>query len=117
MRFAFSLAVGATVAAASGLILGEYPFTGFTPYLAALLVPLVLLGSMILVAGESGPRIWLLVALLSAAGLAWAVWISTGRGLDPAPLGGWIAVLLALVWPLAWAGVHRQISAGSPRRS
>lgn len=118
MRTVLTLALGAGLAAGAALIVGEYPFTGVTPYLAAVLVPAVI-GAAVVWTGQGHPgRLWAATAVLSAAAMAWAVWISTGRGLDPVPVGGWAAIVAALVWPLTRAAllVRRGGRGGRSRR-
>lgn len=115
MRTLLALALGVGLAVVTALILGEYPFTGPTPYLAAVLLPAVIGAAVVWTGRDHAERLWAATAVLSAAAMGWAVWISTGRGLDPVPAGAWIAISAALVWPLAWAGLlaHRR----RPRRT
>lgn len=97
--------VAAAVAAVAAVILGEYTFTGLLPWLAGLIVPAAVGESAALVAGHQRPWLWLLTAVAAGTGVAWGVWLSTGRGLDPWPAGGWVAVALAAVAPLVVAAV------------
>ena len=97
MRQIASLAAGAVVAAVGGLVLGEYPFIGWTPYVAGVLFALVVTEVMLSIGHKHGPILGFGGAALSAAGLGWAVWISSGRGVAPIPGGGWIAIGLGAV--------------------
>lgn len=109
MRSVLALALGAVVAVVLALIVGEYPFAGFTPYLVALMVPAII-GTVVVWTGRRHPdRLWAATGLLGGASVGWALWISTGRGLDPVPTGGWIAIALAVAWPLARGAIlaHR----------
>ncbi len=103
MRTVVALSVGAVLAATIALILGEYPFVGFSPFVAAALVPAIIATAVVATAGHHRQFLWAATGVLSAGAIAWAVWISTGRGLDPVPPGGVVAAALALGWPLAWA--------------
>jgi hypothetical protein len=100
-RAAATLVVAAFACALGGLILGEYQFEGALPYGAGLLFGLVV-GELVAELGRV--RSWL-VALLSAAmvaaALALAVYISTGRGLNPFPMAGWAAIAIGAA-TVAW---------------
>jgi hypothetical protein len=115
VRAGLAVLVGIGLAAVLALILGEYPFTGLTPYLVAVAVPAIIgFATGGIVRGHAAAR-WAATGVLSAAGIAWALWISTGRGVDPVPAGGWAAIALALVWPVALAVVvARRRRAGPP---
>src|SRR5579864_9096178 len=120
MRQIVSLVVGAAAAAVGGLVLGEYPFTGWTPYVAGLLFALVVTEVMLSVGRRHGPVLGIGGAVLTTAGLGWAVWISSGRGVAPVPSGGWIAILLGVVVGLvrvARAGVTGPAGAAGGTRS
>jgi hypothetical protein len=94
MRKALSVVAGAGVAALGGLILGEYPFTGWTPYIGGVLFALVVTEVMLMVNQQRGVLLGAGGAAFCAAGLGWAVWISSGRGVAPVPRGGWIAIAI-----------------------
>ena len=105
MRSVLALALGAAVAAILALIVGEYPFAGFTPYLVAAAVPAII-GTVVVWTGRRHPdRLWAASGLLGGASIGWALWISTGHGLDPVPMSGWISIALAVVWPLTWGAI------------
>lgn len=99
-----AVGAGAGLAVVLALILGEYPFTGVTPYVAALAVPAII-GFVVTWVGRRHPaRLWAYTGIVAAASVGWALYISTGRGVDPVPVGGWVAVALALLWPVAVGG-------------
>jgi hypothetical protein len=102
LRPVLAAAVGVALAVVLALVVGEYPFTGATPYIAALVVPAVIGFCVAGVGGSHPERWWLGAGVLGAASIAWAVWISTGRGVDPFPACGWAAIALGLAWPVAW---------------
>ncbi|MGI8662193.1 MAG: hypothetical protein ACR2LQ_03160 [Acidimicrobiales bacterium] len=96
-----ALILGALASVLGGLMLGEYQFSGLLPYGAGLLFGLVI-GELVAELGRQ--RSWpvaLLAAPLVAGGLGLAVRISTGEGLEPFPIAGWIAIalgVLAVTW-------------------
>lgn len=100
MRSILALVLGAAVAATLALIVGEYPFAGLTPYLVALAVPAIIAAVVVGTGRRHPDRLWGASGLLAGASIGWAVWISTGRGLDPFPASGWIAIAAAVAWPL-----------------
>jgi hypothetical protein len=75
-----TIAVAALLATLAALIAGEYELAGFTPLLAAIGVGFAL-GELISSAGRSHGWVALTAAaVLTAASLAWAAWISSGQG-------------------------------------
>ncbi len=105
MRSFLALVFGALAAVILALVVGEYPFAGLTPYLVAVVVPAMIAAVVVSTGRRHQDRLWALSGLLGGASIAWAVWISTGRGLDPVPTGGWIAVAVAVAWPLTWGAI------------
>jgi hypothetical protein len=100
MRSILALVLGAVVAATLALIVGEYAFAGLTPYLVALAVPAII-ATVVVGTGRQHPdRLWAASGVLAGASIGWAVWISTGRGLDPVPTSGWVAIAAGVAWPL-----------------
>jgi hypothetical protein len=96
---------GAAVAALGGAILGEYPFTGVTPYIAGALFALVV-SEVIVSVGRRRDRVTAAAAAIcTVAGLGWGVWISAGRGIEPVPVGGWVALVIGLVVALLRGGI------------
>ena len=94
MRRPVSLLAGAAVSALGALILGEYEFTGWFPYVAGVLFGLVVAETVVGVGHWRGPVPAVAAATLSAAGLAWAAWIDSGEGLEPWPSLAWVAMAL-----------------------
>lgn len=104
VRTVLAMVIGAVLAALAAVILGEYNFSGAVPWVAGVAVPAIVGEATALVAGEPiRPETWLVVAALSAGGLAWGAWISEGGGLSPIPLGGWVAVALGALIPILFA--------------
>jgi hypothetical protein len=91
----------AAVAALGGVILGEYPFTGVMPYVSGVLFALVVSEVTVGIGQRRGAFLALAAAVCSGAGLAWAVWISSGRGVEPIPVGGWLAIMIGVAVALA----------------
>jgi len=104
-RLVIGVVAGAATATLGGFILGEYPFTGLTPYIAGILFALVLAEVFLSVSRQHDRVTAIAAAACAAGGLGIAVWISTGEGIDPIPIGGWIAVLIGLVVGLARGGI------------
>jgi hypothetical protein len=109
-RLITGIVLGAAVAGLGGWILGEYPFTGFTPYIAGVLFALVVTEVMLSISHRRDGVIAIAGALCTLAGLGLAVRISTGEGIDPIPIGGWVALGVGAVVALlrggltAWVG-------------
>jgi hypothetical protein len=91
----------AAVAALGGVILGEYPFTGVMPYVSGVLFALVVSEVTVGIGQRRGALLALAAAVCSGVGLAWAVWISSGRGVEPIPVGGWLAIMIGVAVALA----------------
>lgn len=81
------------------MVLGEYSVSGATPWVAALAVPLAAGEALSAVGGTRRRWVWPVAGAVAAAGLAWGVWLSTGRGVDPWPAGGSVAVVAGGGWP------------------
>src|SRR5437763_6773317 len=114
MRYAFALLAGAAVAALGGFIVGEYPFRGWTPFVAGLLFGLVVAEVMASIAAV--PSVWLgaAAAACAAAGLAYAVWDDAGYGVRPVDTVAWFGVAFAAVVAGLRAGWWAALRARSP---
>src|SRR5688572_6895321 len=110
MRQLLAVVVGAATALLGGLIVGEYPFTGFMPYVAGGLVGLVVAELMVLVAGRSGRPLGVPAGVLAGAGLAYGAWRDAGEGLRPIGTAAWVGVGLAVVVGAVRGGVLRRSS-------
>lgn len=104
VRVVFGVVVGAAASALGALILGEYEFTGATPYVAGLLFGLVVAEVVVSIAGRRSIVIGLVCAALVAGALLWAGWISSGEGLRPLPTSVYVAMGIAAVCAAARAG-------------
>lgn len=112
-RLAIGAVVGAVAAALGGWILGEYPFTGLTPFIAGVLFGLVVAEVIVSVSRRHDAVTAAVAALWALGGLGLSVWISTGEGLDPIPIGGWTAMAIGAVVAL-WRGGFRPIGRRAP---
>ncbi|GAC1315298.1 MAG: hypothetical protein NVSMB12_10390 [Acidimicrobiales bacterium] len=97
-----ALIAGEAVAAAGALILGEYEFAGATPFIAGVLFGLAVAEVMITVA--RGATIWMAAwgATMAGGGILLAAWISSGRGVAPMPVMGYVAAALGAVVSGGW---------------
>lgn len=102
MRLIVAVLLGMGTATGCAVVLGDYPLSGSVPWLAAVVIPLVIGAIMSLVAGRHRPLLWLGTGPLSVAALGWGVRIATGWGLDPVPASCWVAMAIAFAWPVAW---------------
>ena len=115
MRQVLAVVIGAAVAALGGLILGEYPFTGITPYAAGLLFGLVVAEVIVSVGGQVGPIAGVASAVCTVGGLGWAIWISSGRGVSPIPGGAWAGLGVGVVVAALRGGLR--IGVGATQRT
>lgn len=97
VRVAVALVTAAAVCAIGALILGEYQFTGLTPYITGLLFGLVVSEFVLEIAKVRHPVLGAATALLVAGALGWAAWISSGEGLRSFPALGWVAMAIGSV--------------------
>jgi hypothetical protein len=95
VRLPLAAFAAAAVAALGALILGEYEFVGFMPFVAGPLFGLAVGEAAAWAGGQRGTIPGAVAAVLALAGLLWAGWIDSGEGIDPMP---------ALVWPAAALG-------------
>ena len=110
MRQLLAVAAGAAVALLGGLIAGEYPFTGFTPYLAGVLLGVVVAEVAVAVAGRRSPLLGVVAAGLAGAGLAYGAWDDAGYGLRPIGAAAWVGVGVAAVIAGLRGGLVRRSS-------
>ena len=97
MRQVVAVVVGALAAAAGGFVVGEYAFTGATPFVAGVLFGLVISEIVVTVARKKTVALGLVSAVMAAAGLAYAVWDDAGYGVRPVAASAWVGVALAAV--------------------
>lgn len=110
LRRTLALVAGALVAAASALLLGEYPFDGVLVLGSGVLVGLLVAEAVVSAGDWRGSVPGAACAVLAAAGLVWAGWIAEGHDLGRIAPEGWVAVALGAAaagvrawWPAARA--------------
>lgn len=102
LRLALAALVGAAVSVAAAVVLGDYPLTGAVPWVAPVLIPVLIGTAMALVAGRQNRWLWVATGPLGAVAILWGVRIATGWGLDPWPASWWLVTAVALIWPPVW---------------
>jgi membrane associated rhomboid family serine protease len=103
-RLLLAVLVAGLAAAFGALLLGEYPFSGATPWVAGVLFGYVVAEIVVSVGRRRGILLGLLAAVFAAAALLWAGWISAGDGKQPYPAMAWAAAAVAVVVALLRAG-------------
>jgi hypothetical protein len=120
MRLVLGLVLAVATAAFGALILGEYQLAGTTGVIAGVLFALAV-AEVTLTAG--GPALsgrlavaMVVVALSSAAGLAWAGCITTAHDWGLVPKGLWIGAALAVLLGPWWlrSGTRRVTTRETP---
>jgi hypothetical protein len=96
---------GAAAAALGALILGEYEFNGATPYIAGFLFGLIVAEVTLTAARRSWWPLVVSSGVESGLGLAWAVWISSGRGRAPIPAAADVSVAIGVVVGAGWVAL------------
>lgn len=96
-RVLLAAVAGAAVAALGALILGEYEFVGFMPFVAGPLFGLAVAEAVTWTGGERGTVPGAVAGILAALGLLWAGWIDSGEGIDPFPVLAWPAAALGAI--------------------
>ncbi|GAC1589598.1 MAG: hypothetical protein NVS3B21_06360 [Acidimicrobiales bacterium] len=104
-RQVMALVVAALAAALGALILGEYEQAGATPYIAGVLFGLAVAELVLTVAHRGTVPLAAGAALVSAGGLGWAAWISSGSGIAPVPAVAYAGVSLGAIVAGAWVAV------------
>jgi membrane associated rhomboid family serine protease len=114
-RLLLAIVLGGLAAAFGALLLGEYPFSGATPWIAGLLFGYVVAEIVVSVSHRRGILLGLLAAAFSAAALLWSGWISAGDGKQRYPAMAWVAAAVAVVVALLRAGPALGRRARRPR--
>lgn len=97
-----ALVVAAMASALGALILGEYEQAGVTPFVGGVLFGLAVAELVLTVTHRGTTVLAVGAAVVSAAGLGWAVWISSGRGIAPVPGVAYAGVALGAIVSGAW---------------
>jgi hypothetical protein len=107
-RLGAAVVVAAVASAFGGVVLGEYQFEGLMPYGAGLLFGLVVGELVVTVARSRSLVLAAACAAMVAAGLGWAAWISSGEGLRPFPILGWVAMVIGAIATVGRVGEWRR---------
>lgn len=92
---AMGIGAAAVVASVCAVILGEYPLTGATPWLAGAVFGVLLSEVALSVGKVRHPAVSVSVAASAALAVLYAAWISSGEGVAPYPAMAWPAAGLA----------------------
>lgn len=115
-RAALAVIVAAAAAGFGAVVLGEYDLSGPVGLVAGAVFGAVVAEIAVTVAGPARPRrIDVMIAVVAGAGLAWAAYISSGRGVRPVPAGAWLGIVAGVVTAVLWvrSGLRRGASNGS----
>ena len=115
-RVGIALVIAAGVCVLGALILGEYEFSGATPYAAGVLFGFVVSEFVVEIGKVRSVVVAVATAALVAGALAWAAWISSGEGLRPFPRPAWAAMAVGALAAGSRTGRWRR-SSGDPEAS
>ena len=107
-RLVAAVMLAAVASAFGGVVLGEYQFDGLMPYGAGLLFGLVVGELVVTVSRSRSVMLGAACGVLVAGGLGWAAWISSGEGLRPFPVLGWVAMAVGAVATVGRVGEWRR---------
>ena len=102
MRQAVAVLVGAAVAAAAALILGEYELKGVMAVVAGILFGVVIAEVMVAIDKHPSLAVALLSGVYAAIAMAWSGWIAAGRTWHYFGRSRWIALVVAAVVAPLW---------------
>lgn len=102
MRQLVAVVAAAAVAAAGAVILGEYELGGLMALVAGAVFGAAVAEVLVAVGADARLPMLVVAGLLTAGGLAWAVWISTGRNLRFTSAATWAGVALGAVAAPFW---------------
>jgi hypothetical protein len=115
VRRTLAVLAAAAVAALGGVILGEYEFTWTLAPIAGVLFGLFVAEATVTIGRERGLTWAVWTAVCSAAGLAWAGWISVRRTHHGLQGAAWAAIVLgALAAGLRARPVSERVSGTTP---
>ena len=104
MRQILALVSAAVLAAAGAVVLGEYPLEGATAIVGFPLYGIAVVELALALAKRLAPVTLAAVAVIVAAGLTWALWISFGhfRNEVRPPALSWAMVAVAVLATVGW---------------
>lgn len=97
-----AVVAGALLAAAGAVLLGEQPLEGFTALVAGALFGTALAELIVSIARYGDAYLGAAAALLTEAGIVWALYIETGHDLDAAAPEAWFAIVVGAVTAVVW---------------
>lgn len=100
MRAALGIVAAVLLAAFGGLILSEYQLTGLTGLASGALFGLFVGEAIVVVGGARGWAFAAAAAVITAAGLGFALWLQIGGTTprhDPIPGMAWVAIAIGVV--------------------
>lgn len=95
MRATLAVAAAAAVGVIGALILGEYPFRGWTVLASGVVFGLFIGEAAVGVAKRKAVWLGAAAAVIGLAGMTWAAWIAEGHDLSYLGPAGWTAIVLA----------------------
>lgn len=95
VRVVLAILAVAAAGALGALVLGEYEFKGWMPWIAGPLLGLILGEVASAVARARHLALAIATGVCAAGAIWWAGWISSGSGLEPVPWQVYAAALLA----------------------
>src|SRR4051794_30739301 len=95
MRQLVAAGLAAAVAGLGALMVGEYPFTGWMPYVTGVVFGGVIAEVILAVARRGSVRLAIVAGVLAGGGVAYAVWDDSGYGLRSVANAAWLGVGLS----------------------
>lgn len=114
MRQLLAVVVAAVASTLAAVILGEYELVGWVPLAAGLVFGIGVAEVVATIATDRDPAIIGATGLVAEAGMVWAVWISSGRGIVPVAATAWVGAVVAGVVGAMWVRFALGRADGSP---
>lgn len=102
MRQVLAVLTAIVVVAGAAVILGEYELRGWVPLVAGTVIGVGVAEVVATVARGSDVAIVAATGLVAEAGMVWAVWISSGRGIVPVAVTAWLGSVGAGLVAAGW---------------
>lgn len=96
------MVAAALLAAVGAVMLGEQPLEGFTALVAGALFGMAVAELIVSIAGYGDGYLGAAGAVLTEAGLVWALYIETGHRLDAAAPEAWVGVVVGAAASVLW---------------
>jgi len=117
VRQVVAVLAGAVLAFIGAVVLGEYDLRGVTALVGFPLYGVAVAELTVAIGRRLSLAALAAVAVVVAAGLAWALWISFGHfrnGIEP-PLLSWVMAVVAASCAVTWARTGRHRSSVQPQ--